>query len=113
MWVVGFLGIAIVIAIISNMANNSSPSAVSYTEPTRTPSPQISSPSTPTETSIPTSAPTQLPINIPKPLPTEVTDDYDVKMVLIPGGEFRMGGENSINGYDLLVHTVFFEFLLY
>jgi formylglycine-generating enzyme required for sulfatase activity len=48
-----------------------------------------------TQTITSISASAETPISTPTPLPTEITDDFGVEMVLIPDGEFTMGSGND------------------
>jgi len=44
----------------------------------------------------------------PTPLPTEITDDFGVEMVLVPAGEFTMGSDDD-QSVDNPVHTVYLD----
>ena len=56
----------------------------------------------PTDTSVPTETP------IPTALPSQITDDYGVAMVLVPEGEFTMGS-NDGEDHEQPVHEVFLD----
>ena len=108
-WVIGIIGIVLFIALSSLDSNSTSSPPV----PTRTLTPR---PYTPTsvassKTPKPINSPTEMPTKVESPtviptatrytgsLPTEITDNFGVEMVLVPAGEFIMGS-NDVDSYS-------------
>jgi len=79
-------------------------------EPIQVPVTQAEQMRTPTNeetaTVVPSSTPTKDSIPTALPLPTEITDDFGVEMVLVPEGEFKMGFGRMVTHSDWLTPTV-------
>lgn len=74
-------------------------------EPTLTPTKEEMPEITPTKpitvTPEPSSLPTEIITLTATPLPTNITDDFGVEMILIPAGEFKMGFDQIVSGWAL------------
>ena len=81
------------------------PQSENTPEPTLSLTKEVKSKSTPTATIITTTEPSPTAAEVITPIvismPTEITDDFGVEMVLIPEGEFTMGNDKVANSvYD-------------